>query len=59
MDLEDLDILSQYRVDGRKPNELRDISFKLGISSEFDGSSYYKQGLTEIYCFVEGPVHVI
>ncbi len=46
------------QVDGRKPNELRSVSFKLGISTDFDGSSYYKQGITEIYTFVEGPVHV-
>lgn len=42
MDLDDLDIMSQYRIDGRKPNELREIQFKLGISTNFDGSSYYK-----------------
>lgn len=47
-----------YRSDGRLPNELRLLSFETNIEKEvkYNGSSRVCQGLSEVVCFVEGPV---
>lgn len=46
------------RVDGRRPNEIRKINFKMGLFSRADGSAYYEQGNTKIICAVYGPREV-
>lgn len=58
--MQDFESLSQYRVDGRKPEELRTIHAEIGLSSfsSFNGSARLKQGLSEVLCFVEGPKNV-
>jgi len=47
-----------YRIDGRKPNELRKIKCKLGIFSRADGSAYLEQGNTKVIAAVYGPREV-
>lgn len=37
-----------YRIDGRKPNELRQIRCRLGVFTQADGSSYVEQGNTKV-----------
>ena len=43
------------RVDGRKPDELRPISLKVGILKQADGSAYIEQGKNKIIVAVYGP----
>lgn len=43
------------RMDGRRPNELRKIECKLGISAGADGSSYVEQGYSQVLVSVYGP----
>lgn len=56
-----LKLLSDYglRVDGRRPNELRQIKCKLGVFSQPDGSAYLEQGNTKVLAAVYGPHEVI
>jgi len=44
-----------YRMDGRKPNELRRIRFKKGVFRQADGSAYLEQGNTKVLAAVYGP----
>lgn len=46
------------RIDGRRPNELRRINCKLGVSTQPDGSSYLEQGNTKVLAAVYGPHQV-
>ncbi|MEM0083584.1 MAG: exosome complex exonuclease Rrp41 [Candidatus Nezhaarchaeales archaeon] len=46
------------RVDGRRPDEIRDIKIKVGILENADGSAYVEQGNTKIYAAVYGPREV-
>ncbi|XP_059485011.1 exosome complex component RRP41 [Neocloeon triangulifer] len=52
-----LQLLSEYglRVDGRRPNELRQIRCKLGVFDQPDGSAYLEQGNTKVLAAVYGP----
>jgi len=43
------------RIDGRRPNELRQIKVKMGLFSRSDGSCYYEQGNTKVLVAVYGP----
>ncbi|CAB3361063.1 Hypothetical predicted protein [Cloeon dipterum] len=55
-----LQLLSEYglRVDGRRPNELRQIRCKMGVFSQPDGSAYLEQGNTKVLAAVYGPHEV-
>lgn len=44
-----------YRIDGRKPSELRRIRCKLGVFQQADGSAYIEQGNTKVLAAVYGP----
>jgi len=46
------------RLDGRRPDEIRDIKMKVGILENADGSAYVEQGNTKIYAAVYGPREV-
>lgn len=46
------------RLDGRRPDEIRDIKIKVGILENADGSAYVEQGKTKIYAAVYGPREV-
>ena len=51
----DILALAGLRVDGRRPNEIRTITHKLGVTQHADGSVYYEQGLNKILASVHGP----
>ncbi|XP_069477907.1 exosome complex component RRP41 [Ambystoma mexicanum] len=44
-----------YRVDGRKPGELRKIQARMGVFAQADGSAYIEQGNTKALAVVYGP----
>ncbi|XP_054715204.1 exosome complex component RRP41-like [Uloborus diversus] len=44
-----------FRIDGRRPHELREIKCKLGISAGADGSAFVEQGNTKVLVSVHGP----
>jgi exosome complex component RRP41 len=46
------------RVDGRRPQEVRKINFRLNLFSRADGSAYYEQGNTRVLAAVYGPRQV-
>mmetsp|Transcript_32096 Transcript_32096/g.80767 ORF Transcript_32096/g.80767 Transcript_32096/m.80767 type:complete len:248 (+) Transcript_32096:36-779(+) len=47
--------LSGLRIDGRRPNELRRVSAKLGVLTQPDGSAAFELGITKVVCAVYGP----
>ena len=47
--------LADYRIDGRKNQELRQTFVNVGFDSSVDGSCLLRQGLTEVLCLVRGP----
>lgn len=54
------DLLSEtgFRIDGRKPSELRKINCKLGVFEQADGSAYLEMGQTNVLAAVFGPHEV-
>lgn len=48
-------IVDGKRVDGRSPEEMRDIRIEAGIIPEADGSSYVEWGGNKVTCGVYGP----
>jgi exosome complex component RRP41 len=44
-----------YRQDGRRPNQIRNITYRMGIYAQADGSAYLEQGNTKVICSVYGP----
>ncbi|KAG5437914.1 hypothetical protein PCANB_000260 [Pneumocystis canis] len=56
-----LEILSLegFRADGRRWNELRRFTAKIGLNTYADGSSYVEQGNTKVICIVHGPIEPI
>lgn len=51
------DLLAEYglRMDGRKPDELRNIKCRMGVFGQADGSAYLEQGNTKVLAAVYGP----
>ena len=52
-----LELLSDqgYRMDGRKPHELRRIQCNLSVFMQADGSAYIEQGNTKVLAAIYGP----
>ncbi|GAB1598985.1 exosome complex component RRP41-like [Argonauta hians] len=52
-----LELLSDqgFRVDGRRPHELRKIQCRLGVFRQADGSAYLEMGNTKVLAAVYGP----
>uniref|UniRef100_F1LDB2 Putative exosome complex component RRP41 n=1 Tax=Ascaris suum TaxID=6253 RepID=F1LDB2_ASCSU len=52
-----MNIISEhgFRLDGRKPHQIRNINYKLGVYTQADGSAYLEQGNTKVLCAVYGP----
>ncbi|XP_014783972.1 exosome complex component RRP41 [Octopus bimaculoides] len=52
-----LELLSDqgFRVDGRRPHELRKIQCRLGVFGQADGSAYLEMGNTKVLAAVYGP----
>lgn len=44
-----------FRLDGRKPDELRPIKIEVGVLSNADGSAYIEQGKNKILAAAFGP----
>jgi RNase PH len=55
---QELKALIGLRTDGRKNDEIRNIECKTGVNPAADGSSYFKLGITEIVCTLNGPQQV-
>ncbi|XP_071824469.1 exosome complex component RRP41-like isoform X2 [Apostichopus japonicus] len=55
-----LELLSDqgFRLDGRRPHELRKIQCKMGVFKQADGSAYIEQGNTKALATVYGPHEV-
>ncbi|MBN3314626.1 EXOS4 protein, partial [Atractosteus spatula] len=55
-----LELLSDqgYRLDGRKPSELRKVQARMGVFAQGDGSAYIEQGNTKALAVVYGPHEV-
>lgn len=51
----DILALAGLRVDGRRPNEVRTIQHRFGVTSNCDGSVYMEQGLNKVLVAVCGP----
>ena len=47
-----------FRIDGRRPTELRRIQCKIGVYNQADGSAYIEQGNTKVLATVYGPHEV-
>lgn len=45
-----MNIISEhgYRQDGRKPHQIRNLNYNLGVYSQADGSAYLEQGNTKV-----------
>lgn len=56
-----MDLVSDegFRIDGRRPNELRRIQCKMGVYSQADGSAYIEQGNTKVLATIYGPHEVM
>jgi len=48
-------IVDGKRLDGRKPNEIREMEMKVGVISSADGSAYVRFGNTIVVASVYGP----
>ncbi|KAJ8272604.1 hypothetical protein GJAV_G00091200 [Gymnothorax javanicus] len=59
-DMAGLELLSDqgYRLDGRKPSELRKVQARMGVFAQADGSAYIEQGNTKALAVVYGPHEV-
>ena len=44
-----------FRIDGRRPNELRRIQCRMGVFAQADGSAYIEHGNTKVLAAVYGP----
>ena len=44
-----------FRLDGRKSNEIRKFNCKLGVFEQADGSAYVEMGNTKVLAAVYGP----
>ena len=55
-----LEILSPegFRLDGRRPGELRRLVCRMGVFSQADGSAYIQMGNTKALAAVYGPHEV-
>ena len=47
-----------FRIDGRRPNELRRIQCRMGVFEQADGSAYIEHGNTKVLAAVYGPHEV-
>lgn len=47
--------LAGLRVDGRKPNEIRPLTARVGFIDHVDGSAYLEHGLNKVLVMVIGP----
>ncbi|CAL2040832.1 unnamed protein product [Caenorhabditis brenneri] len=44
-----------FRLDGRRPAQIRNVNTRLGLNRNAEGSSYLEHGNTKVLCAVYGP----
>jgi exosome complex component RRP41 len=47
-----------FRIDGRRPNEVRCVKCRIGVYTQAEGSAYLEQGNTKVLATVYGPHEV-
>ncbi|GJN15186.1 hypothetical protein PR202_gb02080 [Eleusine coracana subsp. coracana] len=50
--------LTGFRVDGRRPNEMRQLKGEIGVVARADGSALFEMGNTRVIAAVYGPREV-
>ncbi|KAM0886122.1 hypothetical protein ACQ4PT_029893 [Festuca glaucescens] len=53
--MEHVNPLTGFRVDGRRPNEMRQLRGEVGVVSRADGSALFEMGNTRVIAAVYGP----
>ncbi|URE39804.1 3' exoribonuclease family, domain 2 [Musa troglodytarum] len=56
--MEYLDSLTGFRLDGRRPNDMRQIRGEIGVVAKADGSALFEMGNTKVIAAVYGPREV-
>ncbi|KAG2554749.1 hypothetical protein PVAP13_9KG590000 [Panicum virgatum] len=56
--MEFVDALTGFRVDGRRPNEMRKLKGEVGVVARADGSALFEMGNTRVIAAVYGPREV-
>ncbi|OEL28831.1 Exosome complex component RRP41-like protein [Dichanthelium oligosanthes] len=56
--MEYVDPLTGFRVDGRRPNEMRQLKGEVGVVARADGSALFEMGNTRVIAAVYGPREV-
>ncbi|KAF0911772.1 hypothetical protein E2562_012279 [Oryza meyeriana var. granulata] len=56
--MEYVNLLTGFRVDGRRPNEMRQLKGEVGVVARADGSALFEMGNTRVIAAVYGPREV-
>ncbi|KAG6477029.1 hypothetical protein ZIOFF_066279 [Zingiber officinale] len=56
--MEYVDSLTGFRLDGRRPNDMRQIRGEIGVVAKADGSALFEMGNTKVIAAVYGPREV-
>ncbi|PKA64240.1 putative polyribonucleotide nucleotidyltransferase 1, chloroplastic [Apostasia shenzhenica] len=56
--MEYVNSLTGFRLDGRRPNEMRQIRGEIGVVAKADGSALFEMGNTKVIATVYGPREV-
>ncbi|CAL4929068.1 unnamed protein product [Urochloa decumbens] len=56
--MEYVDPLTGFRMDGRRPNEMRQLKGEVGVVARADGSALFEMGNTRVIAAVYGPREV-
>ncbi len=51
----DILAMAGLRVDGRRPEDIRNMRHNFGLVTAADGSAYLEQGLNKVLAIVHGP----
>lgn len=51
----DILAMAGLRIDGRRPDDIRNMKHSFGLVSAADGSAYLEQGLNKVLAIVHGP----
>jgi len=52
----DIEFIKKGKLDGRKPDELREVRIEVGVLNRADGSCYLEWGNNKVYVGVFGPI---
>ncbi|WOL01502.1 exosome complex component [Canna indica] len=56
--MEYVDSLTGFRLDGRRPNDMRQIRGEIGVVAKADGSALFEMGNTKVIAAIYGPREV-